>query len=263
MDKIEKLFESIDAKVLTEEVKTSLIEAFNTAVDSKAVVLADEKFASLEDEYAKSIDEMIDTAKKTLMLEQEVKITEMAEAKSKEICDTYAQNIQEEAEAKMNEELDTLKESFNKYIAYAAQQFIDENEAKWLQEEEVQKANAIQESFVKLAKGFGVEVSAITESKDETKVELEKAIDTNSKLTLEIKRLNKEIMLDEAVSDLTAPQADRFMKLMEEVTFESEKQFTDKIELYKSAISVTKVQESKKKEVIDESDKSNLPSWKR
>lgn len=262
MDKIEKLFESIDAKVLTPEVKESLVKSFNESVKSKAKVLAEEKFNSLEEEYAKSIDDMIATASKTIMVEQEEKLQEMAEAKAKEISDAYCANLQEEAEAKLNDEIDTLKESFNKYIAYAAQQFIEENEAKWLQEEEVQKANDIQESFIRFAKGFGVELSHITESKDETKVELDKAIEANTKLVEEVKRLNKEIMLDEAVEGLTTVQSDRFMKLMEEVKFESEKQFKDKIELYKSAIVESKIE---KKEVIDESkDKQNYkPSWKR
>lgn len=261
MDKIEKLFESIDAKVLTDEVKASLVEAFNVSVDSKAKILAEEKFQSLEEEYAKSIDEMVSTASKTIKLEMAEKLEEDAEAKSKEISDAYAKNIQEEAEKALNEEVDSLKESFNKYIAYAAQQFVDENEAKWLQEAEVKKANDIQESFSKFAESFGLDLKSITESKDDSKVELDKAIDANSKLTEEIKRLHKGIMLEEAQKDLTAPQADRLMKLMEEVKYQDEKQFNEKIELYKSAIDTKeKIQEDSKKK--DESG-AYVPSWKK
>ena len=259
MDKIETLLSSIDSKVLTEEVKTSLIETFNKSVESKAKVLAEEKFQSLEEEYTKSIDEMIETASKTIKLEMQDKLEEDAKAKAKEISNEYCKSLQEEAENALNEEVDKLKEAFNKYIEYAAQQFVDENEAKWLQEEEVKRANNIQESFVKFAKEFGVDLASITESKDEAKVELDKAIDANAKLIQEVKRLQKEILLGEATEDLTAPQADRFIKLMEEVTFESESQFKEKIDLYKSAISTNT---SKKQKVIDTKD-AYIPSWKK
>jgi hypothetical protein len=260
MDKIKKLLESIDAKVLTEEVKTSLVEAFNKSVESKADELAKDKFNSLEEEYAKSIDEMIETATKTIKIEMQDELTEKAEAKAKEISDEYVKNLQEEAEAKLNEEIDSLKESFNKYIQYGAQSFIDENEAKWLQESEVKKANDIQESFVRLATGFGVELTSITEGEDETKVELNKAIDTNAKLVEEVKRLNKEIMIENACKDLTSPQADRFMKLMEEVSFSDEKQFSDKIDLYKSAVSMKK---ESNKVIDDDTNDAYTPSWKK
>lgn len=259
MDKIQKLFEGIDAKVLTEEVKTAIIEEFNKAVDTKAETKATELFKSKEDEYSKALDEMFETATKTIQADNEEKFAEAVKVESDKICEAYAESVKADAEAKLNEEVVKLTEQFNKYITYAAQQFIDENEAKWLQEADVRKSNKIQEAFVKLATSFGVDMLAITEEKTNESAELEKAVEANLKLQEEVKRLNKEIMLDESIQGLTAPQADKLKKLMEEVSFDSIEQFGKKLELYKSAVTASVVGEEKK-EAVNE---SVLPSWKR
>lgn len=261
MDKIQKLFEGIDAKVLTDEVKAELIEAFAQSVTEKAEQKAQELFKGKEEEYAKALDEMIVTATKTIQLDAESKFNESVKAESQRISDAYCANVQEEVQTKLDEEIKSLNEKFNSYIEYAAQAFITENEPKWMQEAEVQKANKIQESFAKIAKQFGVELSAITEEKDDSAVELEKAVEANLKLQEEVKSLKREKLLDEAVKDLTAPQADKLKTLLEEVKFEGTESFQKKIDLYKSAI-VSKIVEEKKPEVV-EVDKTKLPSWKR
>lgn len=258
MDKIQKLFEGIDAKVLTEEVKTAIIEEFNKAVDTKAETKATELFKLQEEEYSKALDEMFETAKKTIELDNQEQFNEAVKTESDRVIAKYSANLQEEAEAILTAEIAKLEEQFTAYIEHAAQTFIEANEAKWVQELEVKKSAKIQEAFVNFAMAFGADLKKLDESDDS---QLSEATAKVEALELELKSIKRTKLLDEAVKGLTAPQADNLLKLVEEVEFVDEILFAKKLDMFKSAITaVAPVQEETKKELIDE---SNLPSWKR
>ena len=264
MDKISMLFESIDAKVLTEEVKATLLKEVESLIESKAELKAKDISSKLEEQYSSALDEMFETVKKTIELDNESKFNEAVKVESTRISEEYATALKEDVESKLNEEIETFSEKLDMYATYAAQQFISENEAKWLQESEVAKANKIQEAFTNLAVGFGVSLSKITESTD-VHEELEKAIVENKKLMDTVTSMKRSQVLEEMSKEFTAPQKDTFMKLVEDVLGEAdEAKFMSRIEIAKMAVTTTKpVLEEKKEIELTKVDEKKIPSWKR
>jgi len=226
---LEKLFENIDSTILTDDLKNSLKESFDVAVNEKAEVMVSEKLQMLEeksDEYAKYLKEEYESKAS----EYEDKLSALDEK-----ADEYTQYLKEEYETKLNSlddkangyaeylkeeyetKIETLTEKANEYVELmqsemnekvsdfldrAIQEFIVEAKEQMCINVENAKANALTESFSQFAITAGVEVADIVEAYDDTKSEnkLQRAIEENDNLVNEnlslvskIKELNEKV----------------------------------------------------------------------
>ena len=262
MEKLLEVFNNIDSKIFeSSEVKTKLHEAFETAVNEKAEQKAQGLFEAKEEEYSKVLDEMVQTVRESIELDQKEKFNEAVEIKVKELSKQYAETLKEEAEAKLNEEVTKIQEEVEKTLEIAIKEFVEDNKATWENEVEVQKANSLKEEFTKLAEKFGVEIMSQDLGEETKKVNesLNKAIEREKALQEKLNKILADKILDEASKSLTSVQKDKLNSLMESVTFTNEKDYSDKIERFKAVIEVgslpSKVNESKPD--------GKIPSWKK
>lgn len=262
MEKLLEVFNNIDSKIFeSSEVKTKLQEAFESAVNEKAEKIAQGLFEAKEEEYSKALDEMVQTVRESIELDQKEKFNEAVETKVKELSKEYADTLKEEAEAKLSEQVTKIQEEVEKTLEIAIKEFVEDNKATWENEVEVQKANSLKEEFTKLAEKFGVEIMSQDLDEETKKVNesLNKAIEREKALQEKLNKILADKILDEASKSLTSVQKDKLNTLMESVTFTNEKDYSDKIERFKAVIEVGsttfKVNESK----VD----GKKPSWKK
>ena len=262
MEKLLEVFSNIDSKIFeSAEVKTKLQEAFETAVNEKAEKIAQGLFEAKEEEYSKALDEMVQTVRESIELDQKEKFNEAVEIKVKELSKEYADSLKEETEAKLSEQVTKIQEDVEKTLEIAIKEFVEDNKSKWENEVEVQKANSLKEEFTKLAEKFGVEIMTQDLDEETKKVNesLNKAIEREKALQEKLDKITADRILDEASKSLTSVQKDKLNSLMESVTFVNEKDYSDKIERFKAVIEVgsvtTKVNESKPD--------GKTPSWKK
>lgn len=262
MEKLLEVFSNIDSKIFeSAEVKTKLQEAFLTAVNEKAEQIAQGLFESKEAEYTKALDEMVQTVRESIELDQKEKFNEAVETKVKELTEEYSKSLKEEAEAKLNEEVTKLSEEVQKTLEIAIKEFVEDNKSTWQNEVEVTKANSLKEEFTKLAEKFGVEILSQDLDTETKKVNesLTKSIEREKNLQEKVNELLKEKILKESSKGLTSVQLDKLYSLIESVPFINEKDYTEKIDKYKAVIEIgsnSKVDESK-------GEGNYVPSWKR
>jgi len=190
---IKDILENQDSAALSEEMKTSISEAFEKAVEAKL----DETF--------------------------EVKVSERA-LELVESKDAEYKKYLEESEAKMVEEATEFKTSLINTIDAYVEQFVSEMVSKSLSDMKdditVAKSEAIVEAFEKL----GLEVktqevdSKIDErnsSVEEIKAELNTIVNENIKLKGLILAMEKDAIVAEASVSLTDIQKEKLMKIAE------------------------------------------------
>lgn len=262
---LEKLFESLDEKVFTPEMKEKLEERFQTAVNEKAEELVEEKvqeridfISEKSEEYSKLCEEEFNAKVADLNRKAE----EYVELKEKEMAD------------KVSAYLDRVVESFVKEAKEQLITNVDHAEAK-----------AITEAFSKFVKLAGVEVADIVEAKkDSSSVKkLAEAEETNNQLINENIELREKINLCEkkiddllkagyinqvmSESSMTEVQKAKFEKLAEMVEFERSNDYIEKIESIAESVSDDEVKnESVNESKSEQSDSKVVPEeesrWK-
>jgi|FLOH01.1.fsa_nt_gi hypothetical protein len=235
---LEKLFESLDEKVFTSELKESLETKFNEAVETKAEIIAEEKINEKIDELSEKSEQHID------MLEEKAEeFVEMKEAEMLNNIDKYLERVVEEflAEAK-----EALSESLKS-----------------------EKADAIIEAFDSMIIATGTKVAKIVEAKDNSAVEkeLEESIEKYDELVEEniaLKETNETLIkmgvIAELKEGLSIVESQKFEKLAGLVEFTNDDKFVEKLETILESIKGT---EDKSTEKLEESDKKDekAPIW--
>lgn len=237
---IEKLFESLDEKVFTDELKESLEAQFNEAVEAKAATLAEAKIEteidSLNEKSEQHIEFLNEKAKEYVAMKQ----SEMVES-----LDKYLDRIVEEfmAEAK-----DALQESVKS-----------------------EKADMVIEAFDAMLVATGVDVAKIVEAKDDSAIDkkLEESVakyDTLVEETISLKEENEKLIkmgvIAEMTEGLSIVESEKFKKLADLVDFSRDEAFAEKLETIKESV---KGAVEAKEEKLDESEKSEekveAPIW--
>jgi len=214
MQNLEKLFESLDDKVFTADLKNSLTEQFENAVSEKAELIAAER------------------------LEEEI---EALSEKSERHIDFLSEKAEEFTEMKQTE----MVESLDAYMERVVEEFIVE--AKESLEESIknEKADTIIEAFDSMLVAAGVEVAKIVESKDDSSTEtalkesIEKydtLIDESIALRAENEQLIKMGVIAELKEGLTLVEADKFTKLAELVEFSKDASYADKLATIRESV---------------------------
>lgn len=237
---LEKLFESLDEKVFTTELKEALEVQFNEAVESKAALIAE---AKIEEEITS--------------------LNEKSEA--------HIEFLNEKADAYVAMKQAEMVESLDKYLDRVVSEFIAEAQGALDESIKSEKADMIIEAFDSMLTATGVEVAKIVEAKDESAVEkkLEESVAKYDTLVEEVIGLKAENdtlvklgVINEMKEGLSIVEAEKFVKLADLVEFTRDEAFAAKLETIKE--SVKGAVEVKEEEKVTESVKTvptKAPVW--
>lgn len=237
---LEKLFESLDEKVFTADLKESLEAQFNEAVETKAAVIAE---ARIEDE----IDSLNEKS------EQHIEL------------------LNEKAEEYVAMKQSEMVESLDKYLERIVEEFMAEAKSALDESLKSEKADMIIEAFDSMLTATGVEVAKIVEAKDDQQIEkkLEESIKKQDSLVEEIISLKEENdkllkmgVVAEMVEGLSIVEAEKFKKLADLVEFSKDDAFAQKLETIKESVKgAVEAKEDKLQESADKEDEVDAPVW--
>ena len=236
---LEKLFESLDEKVFTPELKKALEAQFNEAVETKAESIAEAK-----------IEEEIDSLNEKA--EQHV---EFLNKKSEE----YTAMKQTE-----------MVESLDKYLERVVDKFVAEAKDLLAESVKSEKADMIIEAFDAMLVATGVQVAKIVEAKDETAIDTKLAentakydalVEENIALSEENKKLIKMGVISELKEGLSLVEAEKFEKLAELVEFSKSGEFLTKLTTIKESVKGTADKSENLKVAGLTEEHANAPIW--
>ena len=214
---LEKLFESLDEKVFTPELKKALEAQFNEAVETKAESIAEAK-----------IEEEIDS------------LNEKAEQ--------HVEFLNKKSEEYIAMKQTEMVESLDKYLERVVDKFVAEAKDLLAESVKSEKADMIIEAFDAMLVATGVQVAKIVEAKDETAVETKLAentakydalVEENIALSEENKKLIKMGVISELKEGLSLVEAEKFEKLAELVEFSKSGEFLTKLTTIKESVKGT------------------------
>ena len=224
---IEKLFESLDESVFTAELKQSLNEKFDQAVEEKAKIQA----AIMADELAES------------------KIDELDEK-----VDEYGKHLMQEAEDKIEEYKLTVTEKISEYLDLVVQEFVVEAKEALDESLKSEHADMLIEAFDSMLAATGNNIADIVEAKGESTVSQNDRVDKLVEEVITLKEANAKLikmgLMAELCEGLTIVQAEKFKKFAELVEFDNSQQYVEKLEIVLESIKETN---TPKEEAIEES----------
>lgn len=273
---LEKLLESIDKSVLTDELKGQITEEFKAAVDQKAEEVANEKIADKKEELEKEhadkeakLQESYDAKLNSLDEECESLKAELEESYNKKLeeldesCEALKTKLEEEYQAKMDK-LDEMAENFiadkeaelqesnDAMMQRAIDEFMDECYSSLESDLEVEKCKALNESFANFALVAGVDAEQIADHREETsfKAQLDEMTDRYNaavnesiekdseieRLQAENDRLIKAGVIAEMCEGLSLVQKDKFTKSAELVEFTNDKSYVERLQVLKESL---------------------------
>jgi len=227
---LEKLFETLDEKVFTSEVKEDLQSQFNEAVEVKALEVAAEKM--------------------------EEKISDLEE-KSEE----YKAILEQEYDEKSK----TLFEQVDAYLEKVVDDFIEDSKGALDESIKSEKADMIIEAMQSMLISTGVEIAKIEEAKNSSEPEFQlqemtakydAIIEENIKLEKANEKLLKMGIISELKEGMNVVEGEKFEKLADLVDFENSESYLNKLITIKENIKVPakieEKQEEKQEENLDE-----------
>ena len=220
---LKTLFESLDEKVFTSELKESLETKFNEAVELKALEIA-----------ATKIEE------KTVELEEK------------------AEEFQAILEKEMHEKEAELVDQIDAYLEKVVEDFIAEAKESLDESIKSEKADMIIEAMEAMIVSTGVNIAKIVEDKDSTDPEnklgtltakYDSAIEENIKLEKENAKLLKMGVIAELKEGMNVIEAEKFSKLADLVEFENSKSYLTKLDTIRESVMTSKA--SKVEDVVE------------
>lgn len=237
---LEKLFESLDEKVFTPELKDTLEVQFNEAVETKAAIIADEK-----------IEEAVET------------LNEKSEA--------HIEFLNEKADKYVELKQSEMVESLDKYLERIVEEFMAEAKDALQESTKSEKADMIIEAFDSMLTATGVEVAKIVEAKDESAIEkkLDETVEKHDSLVEEIIALKEQNdtlikmgVIAEMKEGLSLVESEKFEKLAGLVEFTKDETFAEKLETIKESVKgAVEAKEEEITESVKSEDKVDAPVW--
>ena len=236
---LEKLFESLDEKVFTPELKKALEAQFNEAVETKAESIAEAK-----------IEEEIDSLN--------------------EKTEQHVEFLNKKAEEYIAMKQAEMVESLDKYLERVVDKFVVEAKDLLAESVKSEKADMIIEAFDAMLVATGVQVAKIVEAKDETAVETKLAentakydalVEENIALSEENKKLIKMGVISELKEGLSLVEAEKFEKLAELVEFSKSGEFLTKLTTIKESVKGTADKSENLKVAGLTEEHANAPIW--
>jgi len=236
---LEKLFESLDDKVFTAELKESLQAQFNEAVETQASIVAEER-----------IEEQIDSLNE----------------KAEEHIEFLNEKAEEYVAIKEAEMLDNV----DKYLNRVVEEFVSEAKESLAESVKNEKADMIIEAFDSMLVATGVKVSQIVEAKEDSSVEskLDEAVSKYDALVEEniaLEKENEELLktgtITEMCEGLSMVEAEKFKKLAGLVEFTKDQTFVDKLDTIKESIKGSVEDREEVSEAVNETVEADKPAW--
>lgn len=236
---LERLFESLDEKVFTPELKKALEAQFNEAVETKAESIAEAK-----------IEEEIDS------------LNEKAEQ--------HVEFLNKKAEEYIAMKQAEMVESLDKYLERVVDKFVAEAKDLLAESVKSEKADMIIEAFDAMLVATGVQVAKIVEAKDETAIETklventakyDALVEENIALSEENKKLIKMGVISELKEGLSLVEAEKFEKLAELVEFSKSGEFLTKLTTIKESVKGTADKSENLKVAGLTEEHANAPIW--
>jgi len=236
---LQKLFESLDEKVFTPELKESLESQFNEAVEMKAASIADERI----EEEINSLNE-----------------------KAEKHIDFLNEKAEEYVKVKQQEMVDSL----DKYLERVVEEFVNDLKETLTESVKSEKAEMIIEAFDSMLIATGVKISEIVEAKNSSSLEkkLEESIEKydalveeNINLSQENKNLIKMGLINEMKEDLSLIESEKFEKLANLVQFTKDEEFVSKLETIKESIKGSAEVKDEKSKDADLTEGQVKPVW--
>ena len=236
---LEKLFESLDEKVFTPELKKALEAQFNEAVETKAESIAEAK-----------IEEEIDSLN--------------------EKTEQHVEFLNKKAEEYIAMKQAEMVESLDKYLERVVDKFVAEAKDLLAESVKSEKADMIIEAFDAMLVATGVQVAKIVEAKDETAIETKLAkntakydalVEENIALSEENKKLIKMGVISELKEGLSLVEAEKFEKLAELVEFSKSGEFLTKLTTIKESVKGTADKSENLKVAGLTEEHANAPIW--
>ena len=234
---LNKLFESLDEKVFTTELKEALEAQFNEAVDMKSAVLAEssieEKIEELNEKSEKHIDFL------------NTKADEYVELQKQEIV-----------------------EAVDKYLEHVVDEFVSEAKDSLAESIKSEKSDMILEAFDSMLVATGVEVATIVEAKDNSEADAKltesedkynSLVDENIELKEQNEKLLKMGIVSEMKEGLSLVESQKFEKLADIVEFVNDETFVNKLETIKESVKGTA--EVIKERLDEADDKDDAPIY--
>lgn len=237
---IQKLFESLDETVFTAELKQSLSEKFESAVEERAQV----KAAALAAELS------------------EFKIDELSEK-----AEQYGEYLLQESQEKNEEFQNIVTSRVSDYMDLVVQEFVSEAKEALSESLKAEHADMLIEAFDSMLVAGGVEFATIMEAKDkkqninesDANQRVDKLVEEIILLKEENAKLIKMGLISEMCEGLTLVQADRFRKFADLVEFDNSPRYAEKLESILESVKDSK--DAQKNEQLDESLNKSKPSW--
>jgi len=215
---MEKLFESLDEKIFTKQMKATLLESFDKAITEKSEARA------------------------------EVLALELAESKIEEFKTVF------EAEAKEAKELaeKDLAEHLDDYLVRVVEDFVTEAKSTIEDATEIKKANMLKEAMSAMVVATSVDVLRIEEAKEkadedvvanleadlkESTVKYDKLIEENIKLEKEAAELLRMGLVKEMTESMSIVESEKFVKIANLVEFTESAEYVTKLDAIKESIS--------------------------
>lgn len=237
---VQKLFESLDEKIFTPELKQSLTEKFEEAVQAKAEITAQ----ILADELS------------------EAKIDELDEK-----AEQYGAYLLEESQAKIDEFKESITEKLEDYMDLVVQEFVSEAKESLSESLKSEKADMLIEAFDSMLISGGVDFTTIMEAKEDLQ-ESQSSSDRVDQLVEEVIQLKAEReelirmgLVAELSEGLTLVQAQRFQRLASIVEFTTGPEFSDKLETLLEGIKDFKDSDASDVSITESRTSGNAPIW--
>lgn len=218
---MELILEKLDSEIFTSDMKSELLESFDSMVDVKSSEKAMEIVEAKQAEYETYINEELATHKAELADKLDAYLDQVIES-------FMTENEIAIQEAVKTEKMDAVLEGFNSLLLTAGVDLMQISEAKDVQDSEA-----------------GIALSEAEESNDEL-------VEQIVTLKAQNEELLKTGLIQEEMAGLTVIQKEKFIKLAETLEFDIKNptRFMSQLDAINSTVSDVKVTESKI--VIDE-----------
>lgn len=213
---LQKLYEQIDSKVLTADVRESLEREFAAAVDSKASAIAESKIEEIEAELQEQQQQHIrelDEASAEYQRQLEAGLNERYANADKELTQ-HKQMLNEKAQQYVDERLSNINHQIDLYASHIADSLIKESKEQLAKNNHNLKTQAMYEAlstFAGLAgHNLGLEINkAAKQASEDYNEQISSLIEDNQRLKNEIKALRNNLIFERTTSDLSLMERER------------------------------------------------------
>ena len=213
---LQKLYEQIDSKVLTADVRESLEREFAAAVDSRASAIADSRVEEIEAELQEQQQQHIrelDEASEEYQRKLEAELNERYAEAEKEL-NQHKLMLNEKAQQYIDERLAQINHQIDLYASRVAEDVTEDLEESLTTSAQQLKAQAMYDALCTFASlaghnlGLEIDQAAKEVSKDYNN-RISNLIEANRQLQAENKALRNNLIFERNTADLTMRERER------------------------------------------------------